>query len=85
MQQFMVLQDAKGVVCTLWGGYSPKVFDGDFFKVNQDWIEQSLAGDPVLADNHFEWAKKHLQIHHNYQVSLRQLIDWHGAGNSDQG
>ncbi|ELR22596.1 uncharacterized protein ACA1_307930, partial [Acanthamoeba castellanii str. Neff] len=42
-QQFMVLQDAEGVVCTLWGGYSPKVFNGDFLKMNQDWIKQSLA------------------------------------------
>jgi len=32
-QWYMALSDAKGKFWALWGGYSPKVYDGDFLKL----------------------------------------------------
>ncbi|ELR24171.1 uncharacterized protein ACA1_376440 [Acanthamoeba castellanii str. Neff] len=34
-QHFMVLLNAHGQFQALWGGYSPKIFDGDFLKIQQ--------------------------------------------------
>lgn len=59
-QRFMALQDATGRVRALWGGYSPKIYDGEFLKVQREWMESHLAGATVLADNHFEWGKQRL-------------------------
>lgn len=57
----MVLSDATGRVMRLWGGYSPKLFDGHFLKMNQDWFCRKLSGGVVVADQHFNWGRKHLQ------------------------
>ncbi len=59
--RFMVLEDARGRIQKLWGGYSPKVFDGDFLKIQQEWLDKKLKGAVVLADQHFEWGKKQLK------------------------
>jgi hypothetical protein len=56
-QRFMALSDACGRFCMLWGGYSPKVYDGEFLKMQHQFIEEELAGATILADNHFEWGK----------------------------
>lgn len=58
--RFMILRDASGRIRKVWGGYSPKVFDGDFLKINRDWLEENLMGATVLADQHFEWGRKHI-------------------------
>jgi hypothetical protein len=41
----------------MWGGYSPKVYDGEFLKMQCQFIEEELAGATVLTDNHFKWGK----------------------------
>jgi hypothetical protein len=56
-QRYMALSDANGKFRALWGGYSPKVYDGDFLKLQRDWLETNLKGAVILADNHFEWGK----------------------------
>jgi hypothetical protein len=56
-QRFMALSDAHGCFHMLWGGYSPKVYDGEFLKMQRQFIEEELAGATVLADNHFKWGK----------------------------
>ena len=53
-----MLSDAMRCVRRLWGGYSPKLFDGHFLKMNSDWLLWELSGGVVVADQHFNWGKK---------------------------
>ena len=57
----MCLTDARGRVRKLWGGYSPKKFDGEWLKEKRHWLEGHLAGAAVIADTHFSWGKKNLK------------------------
>jgi hypothetical protein len=54
----MVLADGKGVIRKLWGGYSPKIHDGNWLEIHKEWFEENLVGGVVVADNHFMWEKK---------------------------
>lgn len=60
-RRYMSLMDARGKLRALWGGYSPKVYDGDFLELNEKWLEKHLQGATVAADTHFEWGSKHLR------------------------
>jgi hypothetical protein len=57
----MALSDGRGRVRKLWGGYSPKIFDGHFIEERRKWFEKHLAGAEVIADQHFRWGQKHLK------------------------
>jgi len=52
----MVLQDANCKIRAVWGGYTPKLHDGEFLKLQQDWIKEHLAGATIIGDNHFSWG-----------------------------
>jgi hypothetical protein len=56
-QRFMALLDARGQFRALWGGYSPKIYDGDFLKIQSQFIEDKLQGAVILADNHFSYSQ----------------------------
>jgi len=60
-QRFMFVRDGKGKIRKLWGGYSPKIYDGHWLQAQKEWLEEKLAGAVVVADNHFLWGKKHLK------------------------
>jgi len=60
-RRYMFLQDGRGHFQRLWGGYSPKLFDGDFLDLKRRWLEEKLSGSGVVADNHFAWGKKNLK------------------------
>ena len=62
-QRFMILADAHRRVRKIWGGYSPKVFDGDFILLTKDWIEEKLSGVASIGDNHFKSGAKILRSH----------------------
>ena len=53
-QRYMAISDAKGKIRYLNGGYSPKVYDGDWLKINKNWVATKLHGARIIADNHFE-------------------------------
>jgi len=57
-RRYMVIVDGKGRIRKMWGGYSPKVYDGEFLKINQEWFENNLRGAGIIADQHFEAGKK---------------------------
>lgn len=63
-RRYMFLRDGKGTIRKIWGGYSPKVYDGDFVELFAEWFEENLANAGVIADQHFEWGKKHLKKVH---------------------
>jgi hypothetical protein len=52
----MTLQTGEGVVRALYGGYSPKLYDGGFVNIQRrDW-EARLLGSTIIADEHFRKA-----------------------------
>jgi len=52
-RRFMVLMDGKGRVKKVWGGYSPKIYDGQYVAATEEWYHQNLGGVGVFADEHF--------------------------------
>lgn len=54
----MILRNRKGRIRKMWGGYSPKVFNGTFLDIQRHWIERKLKGSRVITDQHFEHGKK---------------------------
>lgn len=58
--RYMALQDAHGKFRALWGGYSPKIHDGDFLKIYASQLSASVPGAVVVADCHFEWGKSNI-------------------------
>ena len=57
-QRYQVVQDADGVVQGLWGGYSPKLYDGDWVNIMKEPLSRELFGGHVVADTHYETANK---------------------------
>jgi hypothetical protein len=56
-RRYMTLMDGKGIVRKVWGGYSPKLYDGDFLESHKYEIEETFKG-AVIADNHVSKGKK---------------------------
>src|SRR4051812_1720583 len=54
VQRYMCLSDELGHVICFWGGYSPKVYDGQFLTITQNELNEDLHGATVIADTHFE-------------------------------
>ena len=52
-RRFMLLRDGAGRVRKLWGGYSPKLYDGHLIELYSDWMEENLDGGVVFGDGHF--------------------------------
>lgn len=57
-RRYSFIQNAQGLVVKLWGGYSPKVYDGTFITLQRDWIEENLQGVGVFADQHYFSASR---------------------------
>ena len=56
--RYMIIRDGAGNICRVWGGYTPKLYDGDFLEVHKDEIEHDFTYGVILADNHFSRDKK---------------------------
>jgi hypothetical protein len=59
-QRYMILYDGRGEIRKVWGGYSPKVYDSDFIKIQKQFLDDELPGAVVLGDNHFAKANEYL-------------------------
>jgi hypothetical protein len=57
-QRYQLLVNAHGLAVGLWGGYSPKVYDGDWIKVMREFIGQNFKGAHIIADTHYETANR---------------------------
>ena len=55
-----MLKDASGRVRRMWGGYSPKLFDGHLIESQKRWWEKRCKGAVVVADGHFSWGRDNL-------------------------
>ena len=56
----MALQDTHSKFQALWGGYLPKIHDGDFLKIYTSQLSACVPGTMVMADCHFEWGKSNI-------------------------
>jgi hypothetical protein len=73
----MVLVDARRRVRKIWGGYSPKIYDGHFLELKQEWFRANVPNDILVGDNHFTWGRnnpdKFPKLHANYPDPLRGM------------
>ena len=67
-RRYMFLQDAKGRFRKVWGGYTPKLYDGDFLAINKQSIETELEGAQICADNHFSVGKRMFNGEHKPKI-----------------
>jgi len=58
--RYQILRDGCGKICKLWGGYSPKVYDSDFVKIEKQWLERHLRGTAILADTHYFKGREYI-------------------------
>ncbi len=52
-RRYMFLSDGRCRARGLWGGYSPKVYDGTFLELFQDTFKKNSKGAVIVADQHF--------------------------------
>jgi len=52
-----VVIDCKRRVRKLWGGYSPKVNDNVWLRVNSDQFSELFSGAIIAGDCHYSWGK----------------------------
>jgi hypothetical protein len=57
----MFLVNGDLVIKRMWGGYSPKVYDGHFVAIQKTWFDAHLAGVGVVGDGHFASVARELQ------------------------
>jgi hypothetical protein len=60
-QRFQMMIDASGRAQALWGGYSPKVYDGDWIKIMKEVLVKDFPAGHVIADTHYETANRTLK------------------------
>jgi Transposase DDE domain len=48
--------DASGRIQRIWGGYSPKVYDGARVQTHKEELARDFRGAHVIADTHYETA-----------------------------
>jgi len=61
-RRYTMLQDAAGRIRMLWGGYNPKIYDGDFLCIATPWMNQNLLGATIVGDQHYQKSPKDLKI-----------------------
>jgi hypothetical protein len=45
----------------LWGGYTPKLYDGHFVEDHRDEFEKEFTGAAMLGDQHFTYGAKFVE------------------------
>lgn len=57
--QYMVIRDGKRQIHGLYGGYSPKTYEGTWLRTHKDLMEADWAGGVFVGDEHFHLAHKY--------------------------
>lgn len=60
-RRYMTVITLMGEVVQMWGGYSPKVFDGHFLEAQAQWFERHAKGLKIAADAHFSAGNRLFQ------------------------
>ena len=67
-RRFMILSDANGVPMRVFGGYSPKIYDGRWVEQNRKWLDKHLKNSSIIADCHFWSAQRELKAADLYPI-----------------
>jgi len=59
-RRYMFVRNARGKILKIWGGYSPKLFDGNFIELLHNDIDKEFAGAHFIGDSHFEYGNQFL-------------------------
>jgi len=59
-RRYMFIRNANGKFLKIWGGYSPKLYDGHFIELLHNDIDKVFAGVDFIGDSHFEYGNKFL-------------------------
>jgi len=57
-QRYMFIRNGQSKIVQIWGGYSPKVYDGHWLKDHKTELNEHYKGAVMIADNHFTQGKK---------------------------
>jgi DDE superfamily endonuclease len=57
-RRYMFIRDGKGKVVKLWGGYTPKLYDGHFVEDHREEIDEKLEGATIFGDQHFTYGAR---------------------------
>lgn len=60
-RRYMAIRDGRGRVRALWGGYTPKLYDGHFVELNKRELDQKFKGANILGDDHFTYGVSKLK------------------------
>jgi hypothetical protein len=60
-RRYMFVRDGNRKVVKLWGGYTPKLYDGHFVEDHRDEFEEKFSGATLLGDQHFSYGAKFLE------------------------
>lgn len=60
-RRYMFVRNGSRKVVKLWGGYTPKLYDGYFVEDHKDEIDEKLAGSTLIGDNHFTYGAQYLE------------------------
>lgn len=60
-RRFQVICDANRRIRKVWGGYSPKVYDGAFLEITREWFEEKLKGGVIVADTHYAYGRDNIR------------------------
>ena len=60
-RRYMFVQDAQSQILRIWGGYSPKLYDGHFVELMHQQIERDFDSADIIADQHFEYGNQFLR------------------------
>jgi hypothetical protein len=81
--RFIVISDAIGLVRKVYGGYSPKTYDGDFLKIVRRSFEKKFENAVFVGDNHFLWGVKNfkkIKFHCNVKLPANRISKSTGKG-----
>ena len=49
-RKYLVFRSGDGKIVKIWGGYSPKLYDGHFIELFKDEIEKLTGGMDIIGD-----------------------------------
>ncbi len=75
-QRFQGIVDMAGRFRYLSVGYSPKIHDSSFLKINSHWIEQNFVGGVIVADSHYSWGKSNIKNVKFYLKYIARISVW---------
>lgn len=90
-RRYVTIHNARRKVVKVYGGHSPKLFDGTFLETHKVDIQELFKGARFVGDNHFSKGKQYFSSHANEddikfytnyaKKSKKKLVDVEGPVN----